>query len=404
MNRVFITGIGLVTPVGVGAKAAWDGVTRGVCGIGPVTRFDTTLFKAKLAAEVKGFDPADFLDKKLIRRNDRYCHYALAAARMAVEDAGIGAFPDPYRAGVIVGSGIGGMETYEEQHTILMEKGPGRVSPFFVPMMIPNMAAGLISIQYGIKGLSYCPVSACATGVHAVGDAFRNIKYGMLDVCVAGGSEAAITPISLAGFGNMTALSESADPQNASIPFDRRRGGFVLGEGAGIMILESEASAVRRGAAVYAEVLGYGATSDAVHITGPDPEGGGASAAMRMALDEAGLSSADYINTHGTGTPLGDKAEAVAIKKTFRDPPPVSSTKSMTGHLLGAAGGVEAAFTALTLRHGLLPPTVNYKEPDPECDLDVVPNAARPAKLRAALSNSFGFGGHNASILLGKAD
>jgi 3-oxoacyl-[acyl-carrier-protein] synthase II len=396
--------MGLITPVGVGTAAAWGAISDGVCGVAPVTRFDTADFKVKLAAEVKDFQAADFIDKKLVRRNDLFTHYALAAARLAMEDAGITGFPDPYRAGVIVGSGIGGLVTHEEQHTILMEKGPGRVSPFYIPMMIANMAAGLISMQYGAKGISYCPVSACATGVNAIGEAFHNIKYGILDCCVAGGSEATITPMALAGFANMTALSESPEPENASIPFDKRRNGFVMGEGAGILILESEASAIRRNAAVYAEVLGYGATSDAYNITAPDPEGNGAAAAMKMAVDEGGISSVDYINTHGTSTPLGDKAEVLAIKKAFPAPPPISSTKSMTGHLLGAAGGIETAFTALAIKNGLLPPTIGYKEPDPECDIDVVPNKARPADIRFALSNSFGFGGHNASILLGKVD
>ena len=415
MRRVFITGIGLVTPVGVGVEAAWDSITNGVRGVAPITRFDTAGHKVKLAAEVKDFHAADFVDKKLLRRNDLFCHYALAAARMAMEDAGSTDFADPYRAGVIVSSGVGGLGTHEEQHSVLIEKGPGRVSPFYIPMMIANMAAGLISMQYGFKGLSYCPVSACASGVNAVGDAFRNIKYGHLDFCVAGGSEATVTPMALAGFANMTALSETEEPENASIPFDKRRNGFVMGEGAGILILESEAAAARRGAKVYAEVLGYGATSDAYHITGPDPEGNGAAAAMKLALAEAELDTADYINAHGTSTPLGDKAEVLAIRKVFGDLacpneraalgcPPVSSTKSMTGHLLGAAGGIETAFAALALKHGLLPPTAGYREPDPDCDIDVVPNKARPAGIRTALSNSFGFGGHNASILLGKAD
>ncbi|MCL1807592.1 MAG: beta-ketoacyl-ACP synthase II [Oscillospiraceae bacterium] len=404
MNRVFITGIGLVTPVGVGTKAAWDGIVNGVCGVAPITRFDVSGYKVKLAAEVKDFDAADFVDKKLLRRNDLFTHFALAAARLAMEEAGVTQFADPYRAGVIVASGIGGLGTHEEQHTILMEKGPGRVSPFYIPMMIANMATGLISMQYGIKGLSYCPVSACASSVHAIGEAFRNIKYGMLDFCIAGGSEATITPMAMAGFANMTAMSESPEPGNASIPFDKRRSGFIMGEGAGILILESEASAVKRGATVYAEVLGYGATSDAHHITGPDPEGNGASMAMKMACGEAGLTTVDYINTHGTSTPLGDVAETLAIKKTFASPPPISSTKSMTGHLLGAAGGIEAAFTALAVQNNILPPTINYQEPDPECGLDCVPNKARPAAIRTALSNSFGFGGHNATILLGKVD
>ncbi|MDR1692553.1 MAG: beta-ketoacyl-ACP synthase II [Oscillospiraceae bacterium] len=402
--RVFVTGIGVITPVGIGTDDAWKGILSGRVGFAPITRFDTSGYKVKLAAEVAGFDPNDFVDKKLTRRNDRYCHFALAAAALAMKDAGLTNFPDPYRAGVIVGSGVGGIGTHEDQHTVLMEKGASRVSPFYVPMMIPNMAAGLISIQYGVKGISYAPVSACATGVHALGDAFRNIKYGALDFCIAGGAEAAITPMAVAGFANMTALSEATDPLNASIPFDKRRDGFVIGEGAGILLLESEESAVRRGAKVYGEVLGYGATSDAFHITGPDPEGNGAEAAMRMALDEAGLETVDYVNAHGTSTPAGDKAEVLAVKKTFaKDLPPVSSTKSMTGHLLGAAGGIETAFSLLAIRDGILPPTMGYQEPDPECDIDVVPNAARKSALRTALSNSFGFGGHNASILVGKA-
>ena len=408
MRRVAITGIGAVTPVGIGRQAFWEGLSSGRCAVRPITRFDTTGHKACLAAELPGFDAELYMDKKEARRADLFCQYALAAAQLAVEDAGIDfSAVDAERVGVLIGSGVGGLGTLETEHGKLVEKGPGRVSPFFIPMMIGNMASGMVSIRHGLKGPSYSLASACATGAHTLGEAFRAIRDGALDSCLAGGAEATITPLAVAGFANMTTLSESDDPNAASLPFDRRRKGFVMGEGAGILYLESYESARARGAVIIAELLGYGATSDAYHITGPAPDGDGASRAMTLALREAALSPADigYINAHGTGTPTNDPIETRAIRRVFGgNPPPVSSTKSMTGHLLGAAGGIEAAATALALHHGLLPPTVNYREPDPECDLDVIPNQARPCALRYALSNSLGFGGHNACLLLGKAD
>lgn len=403
-RRVVITGIGAVTPVGIGATEFWRNISAGCNGIGPITRFDTEGHKAKLAAEVKGFDPALYMDKKDARRSDLYCRYGIAASKLAVDDAGIDfAAMDASRVGVIIASGVGGLGTLEEQHSILVEKGPGRVSPFYIPMMISNMAAGMVSMMFGLKGPSYCLVSACASGAHALGEAFRAIRHGYMDACLAGGAEATVTPMALAGFANMTALSNAEDPDMASLPFDRRRAGFIMGEGAGVLMLEEYEAAVKRGAKIYAEIAGYGATSDAYHITSPDPDGRGAEAAMRLALQEAGLETVDYINAHGTGTPINDRIETLAVKNTFKTPPPVSSTKSMTGHLLGAAGGVESAICALAITHQTLPPTINYLEPDPECELDVVPNKARPAEINSALSNSLGFGGHNASLLFRRA-
>lgn len=399
-RRVVITGIGAVSPVGTGVDAFWKNISGGVNGIGPITRFDTEGHKARLAGEVRDFDAALYMDRKDARRSDLYCRYALAAAKLAVEDSGVDfALYDPLRAGSLIASGVGGLGTMEDQHGVLQQKGPGRVSPFFIPMMISNMAAGMVSMAYGLKGASYCLTSACASSAHALGEAFRAIKHGYMDVCLAGGAEATVTPLAMAGFANMTALSEAGDPSLGSLPFDRRRAGFVMGEGAGVLVLEEYEAARRRGAAVYAEIAGYGATSDAYHITSPDPEGTGAAAAMRMALAEAGTDTVDYINAHGTGTPLNDRIETFAVKTVFAVPPPVSSTKSMTGHLLGAAGAVEAAICALAIRHQTLPPTINYLEPDPECDLDVVPNRSRQSPVGAALSNSLGFGGHNASLL-----
>ncbi len=405
-ERVVITGIGMVTPVGNTAKDSWDAVLSGKHGFDFIKAFDTAEYKAKIAGEAKNFNPEDYMDKKEARRSDRFCHFAMAAARDAVRDSGIDfAAGDPYRVATIVGSGVGGFLTFETEHTKLMQKGPGRVSPFMVPMMITNMAAGMLSMEYGLRGPSYCPVSACASSAHALGEAFRLIKHGYADVAMAGGAEATITPLAIAGFINMTALSQSDDPDAASLPFDARRNGFVMGEGAGILILESLSHAQKRGAKIYAEIAGYGATSDAYHITSPDPEGAGAAAAMAAAVREAGIDPAEvgYINAHGTGTPYNDKFETTAIKACFGEHASklaVSSTKSMTGHLLGAAGAVEAGFTALALLEGVLPPTVNLKEPDPECDLDYIPEGARKTQVQAALSNSLGFGGHNASLLL----
>ncbi len=408
MRRVVITGIGAVTPVGKDAPSTWESICAGRHGITKIDRFDTEDLGVSVAALVKDFDPSSILDRKEQRRTDPYCQYALYAADEALRDCGSNLKDlDPYRVGVIIGSGIGGMQTLEENHQKFLEKGPGRVSVFFIPMMISNMAAGNISIRTGFKGANFAPVTACASSAHAVGEAFRLIKGGYLDACVAGGAEATVTKFAMAGFNNMGALSRSQDPDRASIPFDKERDGFVMGEGAGVLILEELEHAKARGAKIYAEVAGYGATGDAYHITSPAPDGEAAAKAMEMACTEAGLSpeNIDYINAHGTSTPVNERYETIAIKKLLGDAAKtvaVSSTKSMTGHMLGAAGAVEAMPTALAIRDGILPPTVGYKVPDEECDLDVVPNTARKQDIRAALSNSLGFGGHNAALCLKK--
>ena len=408
MKRVVITGIGAVTPVGKDAPSTWESICAGRHGITKIDRFGTEDLGVSVAALVKDFDPSSILDRKEQRRTDPYCQFALYAATEALRDCGSDLKDlDPYRVGVIIGSGIGGMQTFEENHQKFLEKGPGRVSVFFIPMMISNMAAGNISIRTGFKGANFAPVTACASSAHAVGEAFRLIKNGYLDACVAGGAEATVTKFAMAGFNNMGALSRSTDPDRASIPFDKERDGFVMGEGAGILILEELEHARARGARIYAEVAGYGATGDAHHITSPAPDGEAAAKAMELAYTEAGLTPADidYINAHGTSTPVNERYETIAIKKALGDAAKtvaVSSTKSMTGHMLGAAGAVEAMLTALALRDGILPPTVGYKVPDEECDLDVVPNTARKQDIRAALSNSLGFGGHNAALCLKK--
>ncbi len=408
MKRVVITGIGAVTPVGMDAPSTWESICAGRHGITKIDRFDTEDLGVSVAALVKDFDPSSILDRKEQRRTDPYCQFALYAATEALRDCGSDLKDlDPYRVGVIIGSGIGGMQTFEENHQKFLEKGPGRVSVFFIPMMISNMAAGNISIRTGFKGANFAPVTACASSAHAVGEAFRLIKNGYLDACVAGGAEATVTKFAMAGFNNMGALSRSTDPDRASIPFDKERDGFVMGEGAGILILEELEHARARGARIYAEVAGYGATGDAHHITSPAPDGEAAAKAMELAYTEAGLTPADidYINAHGTSTPVNERYETIAIKKALGDAAKtvaVSSTKSMTGHMLGAAGAVEAMLTALALRDGILPPTVGYKVPDEECDLDVVPNTGRKADIRYAMSNSLGFGGHNGSILMKK--
>lgn len=408
MKRVVITGIGAVTPVGMDAPSTWESICAGRHGITKIDRFDTEDLGVSVAALVKDFDPSSILDRKEQRRTDPYCQFALYAATEALRDCGSDLKDlDPYRVGVIIGSGIGGMQTFEENHQKFLEKGPGRVSVFFIPMMISNMAAGNISIRTGFKGANFAPVTACASSAHAVGEAFRLIRNGYLDACVAGGAEATITKFAMAGFNNMGALSRSTDPDRASIPFDKERDGFVMGEGAGILILEELEHARARGARIYAEVAGYGATGDAHHITSPAPDGEAAAKAMELAYTEAGLTPGgiDYINAHGTSTPVNERYETIAIRKALGDAArtvAVSSTKSMTGHMLGAAGAVEAMLTALALRDGILPPTVGYKVPDEECDLDVVPNTARKQDIRAALSNSLGFGGHNAALCLKK--
>ncbi len=407
-NRVVITGIGAITPIGNNAKDFWNGIKEGKCGINEITAFDTADYKAKLAAEVKDFKVEDYIDKREARRMDKYCQFAMVAADEAVKDAEINMEEvDSERFGVMVGSGIGGIATIEEQHKKLMEKGPKRISPFFIPMIISNMAAGNIAIKFGAKGICTTVVTACATGTHSVGEAFHNIRNGMSDVIIAGGSESSITPLSVAGFDALTALSTSTDPKRASIPFDKERDGFVMGEGAGILVLESLEHALKRNAKIYAEIVGYGATCDAYHITSPAPEGEGAARAMKLAIKDADIKEEEisYINAHGTSTPYNDKFETAAIKGVFGEKAyeiPISSTKSMTGHLLGAAGAIEAIICAKALEEGFVPPTVGLTEKDEECDLDYVPNVGREQELKYVLSNSLGFGGHNAVIVLKK--
>lgn len=405
-RRVVITGLGIVSPVGNTVEEAWNSITAGKSGIKPMTRLNADDYPAKVAAEIRDFEPEQFIEKKEARKMDRFTQFAVAAAKMAVADAKLEITEkNAPRIGVWVGSGIGGMETFETQYKTFLERGYRRVSPFFVPMMIPDMAAGQVSIYLGAKGVNSCTVTACATGTNSIGDAFKVIQRGDADAMISGGTEAPITQMSVAGFCANTALSTNPDPATASRPFDAERDGFVIGEGAGIVVLEELEHAKARGAHIYAEVVGYGSTGDAHHITAPAPEGEGGSRAMKMALDDAGLapSDIDYINAHGTSTPYNDKFETAAIKTVFGDHAKqlaVSSTKSMTGHLLGAAGGVEAIFTALAIQENTLPPTINLQNPDPECDLDYVPNEARKSEVRAAMSNSLGFGGHNATIVL----
>lgn len=409
-NRVVITGIGAITPIGNDAKCFWNSVKQGKCGVDKITAFDTTEFKVKLAAEVKDFNVSDYMDKREARRMDKFCQFAIVAADEAIKNSGLNLETiDNERFGVIVGSGIGGISTIEEQHKKLLEKGPGRISPFFIPMIISNMAAGNIAIKFGAKGICTSIVTACATGTHAIGEAFHNIRSGISDVIIAGGTEASIAPLALAGFTSLTALSTSGDPLRASIPFDKERDGFVMGEGSGILILESLEHAQKRGAKIYAEVVGYGATCDAYHMTSPAPNGEGGARAMKLAILDAGIKEEEisYINAHGTSTPYNDKFETAAIKSVFGDMAnniPVSSTKSMTGHLLGAAGAIEAIICAKALEEGFVPATIGYKVPDEECDLDCVPNVGREQELKYAMSNSLGFGGHNSTIVLKKWD
>lgn len=410
MNRVAVTGIGAVTSIGNDAKTFWENLKKGTCGIGPITRFDTTEYKAKVAAEVKDFDPTLYMEKSELRKNDLYTQYALAAAAQAVEDSGLIGTLEPHRVGTYIGSGIGGIGTFAEEQTTLLEKGPRKVSPFFIPKLIANMAGGVIAIRYNFQGASLPVVTACATGNNALGEAYRAIKHGYLDAVVAGGAEAAIIPVGVAGFSNMKALTTCEDPRSACVPFDARRSGFVIGEGAGILILENYDHAVKRGANIYAELCGYGVTCDAHHITAPIPDGSGGAAALRMVLEEAGDFPAEkiYINAHGTSTPPNDRCETLAIKKAFGEEDAhrlmVSSTKSMTGHMLGAAGAVEAIASVMALKESIIPPTIGYQEPDPECNLDYVPNVARKADIELALSASLGFGGHNAYIAFKKAE
>ena len=411
MGRVVITGLGAVAPSGIGIETIWQNLIKGVSAIGPITRFDASKHDCRIAGEVKGFDPLQWLDKKEARKMDLFIHYAMAAAQMAVEDAGLKVTSEEAeRVGVFVGTGMGGVPALEESHRVLMEKGPSRISAYFIPSIITNLASGQISMRYGMKGPNSCVCTACATGNHAIGDAFRLVARGNADVMVAGGTEAVITPLTIGGFAAMRALSTRNDePTRASRPFDKDRDGFVMGEGSGVMILESLEYARRRGARIYAEIVGYGMSADAYHITQPAPDGEGAARSMGLALADAGVrpSEVDYINAHGTSTPTGDVNETQAIKTVFGEHAykvAVSSTKSMTGHLLGAAGGVESVITVLTILHGQIPPTINYEVPDPDCDLDYVPNTARHLPVRVALTNSFGFGGTNASLVFRKLD
>ena len=403
-RRVVVTGLGLVTPLAIGTKETWEAALAGKSGVGQITRFDAKDLPSHIAGEVKNFDAGQFMDKKEARRNDLFIQFGLAATKLALQDAGLPLDkPLGERCGVIVGSGMGGLSTLEETHITAVEKGHRRVNPFFIPSIIVNLVGGQISIKYGAAGVNYAPVSACATGNHAIGESLRHLQHGDVDMMISGGAEATITLLGISGFTAARALSERNDaPARASRPFDKDRDGFVPGEGAGILILEELEHARRRGARIYAELTGYAATADAFHIT--QPSGDGAQRAMRMCLDDAGLrpEQVQYVNAHGTSTPVGDVAEVKAIKNVFggwaKEGLMVSSTKSMTGHLLGAAGGVEAAFSVLAIRHGVVPPTINIDNQDPECDLDVVPNQAREVPIKVAVSNSFGFGGTNAVV------
>jgi 3-oxoacyl-[acyl-carrier-protein] synthase II len=409
-HRVVITGLGLLTPVGNDVDAAWAALLAGTSGAATITQFEPTdQFSVRFACEVKGFDPVEYMDRKEARRTDRFAQFAVAVAEQAVRHAGLGddlAPADSERVGVLIGSGIGGIATFEEQTRVMIERGPGRVSPFFVPMFIPDMAAGLISMRYGAKGPNYATVSACASSAHALGNSFRLIQGGEADVMISGGTEATVTPLTIAGFANMKALSTRNDsPETASRPFDAERDGFVLGEGAGVVVMESLEHALNRGATILGEVVGYGQSADAYHMTAPAPEGAGAQMAMRIALSDGGLEPADvgYINAHGTSTPANDLNETLAIKGVFGAAAQdlvVGSTKSMTGHLLGAAGAVEGVITTLVLMHGQIPPTINFSTADPACDLDYAHNERRERPVQAALTNSFGFGGHNVCLAL----
>jgi 3-oxoacyl-[acyl-carrier-protein] synthase II len=405
-RRVVVTGMGLVIPTGIGVKTAWKNICQGHSGIGPLTRFDAYGFETKIAGEVKGFDPEIYIEKKEIKKMDLFIQYSLAATQEAVEDAQLKITPENCeQIGVIVGTGLGGLPTIERYHKVLLEKGPGRITPFFIPMLIANLASGQIAIQFGAKGPNTCVVTACATGAHCIGDAFRVILYGDAEVMIAGGTEANITPLTIGGFNAMKALSTRNDePEKACRPFEKNRDGFVVAEGAGIVILEELGFALKRNAKIYGELVGFGYTGDAYHITAPPPDGDGAARCMRMAIKDAGLrpEDIDYINAHGTSTPLNDLTETLAIKTVFGEHAkkvPISATKSMTGHLLGAAGSTEAIFTLLAIRDGIIPPTINYEKPDPECDLDYVPNFARQKSLNVVMSNAFGFGGTNATLV-----
>jgi 3-oxoacyl-[acyl-carrier-protein] synthase II len=405
-RRVVVTGVGLVIPTGIGVETAWKNVCDGKSGIGPLTRFDPNGFETKIAAEVKNFNPELYIDKKEIKKMDLFIHYAIAATKEALEDAQLSITREnSEQIGVIVGTGLGGLPSIERYHKVLLERGPSRITPFFIPMLIANLASGQIAIQFGPKGPNTCVVTACATGAHCIGDAFRAIVYGDAEAMITGGTEANITPLTIGGFNAMKALSTRNDePEKACRPFEKNRDGFVIAEGSGILILEELQFALKRKAKIYAELIGYGYTGDAYHITAPSPDGDGAVRCMRMAIKDAGLTpeDVDYINAHGTSTPLNDLTETIAIKSVFGDHAkrvPVSATKSMTGHLLGAAGSTEAIFTLLSIRDGIMPPTINYEEPDPQCDLDYVPNVARRKPIKVGMSNAFGFGGTNATLI-----
>jgi 3-oxoacyl-[acyl-carrier-protein] synthase II len=407
-RRVVVTGMGTITPVGNDVATTWQSLIEGKSGTAPITKFDASSFPVKFAAEVKGFNPLDYMERKEAKRADQYTQYAVAAARQAMTNANLVERNgmDPDRIGVIIGSGIGGLKSFEEQHDVYRERGVGKISPFFIPMFIADIAAGIVSMMFNAKGPNYATVSACATSAHAIGDAYRTIQYGDADVMITGGAEATVTPMAIGGFANMKALSERNDsPETASRPFDATRDGFVMGEGAGILILEELEHALKRGATIYAEIVGYGATGDAYHLTAPAPDGEGAQRAMKRALKDAGLEPKDiqYINAHGTSTPANDFNETRAIKAVFGEYAKtvnVSSTKSATGHMLGAAGAVEAVVSAMVVGSGIIPPTINYQNPDPELDLNYTPNASVKRDVNAVLSNSFGFGGHNTTLAI----
>lgn len=408
-KRCVITGMGAVTPVGNDVDTTWENIKNGVCGIDYITKFDTADFKVKIAGEVKNFEPEKYVEKKELKRNDMFSIFGIAAATQAYEMSGLTSetIEDPVRFGCIVGSGIGGLYTIEEQIVRMAEKGPSKISPLFIPMCIGNMVAGNIALKFGAKGICESVVTACATGTNSIGEAYRNIKHGYVDLCFAGGSEYTITKSGIAGFMNLTALTTCEDPKKACIPFDKNRSGFVMGEGAGVIMLEELEHAQKRGAKIYAEIVGYGATCDAYHMTAPSPDGEGAANAMLMAMNEAGINPSDvgYINAHGTSTPANDSSETTAIKRALGDAAKnvlISSTKSMTGHLLGATGAVEAIICAKALEDGFVPPTIGYSEKDEECDLDYVPNVGRKADIKYVLSNTLGFGGHNAVLCLKK--
>jgi 3-oxoacyl-[acyl-carrier-protein] synthase II len=404
---VAVTGVGLVSPLGIGTQENWEALKAGKSGIGPITRFDASQYPVRIAGEVKGFDPSLYVSKKDIKKMDTFILYGMGASHYALEDAGFRVTPEnAERVAVVIGSGIGGLPLIESQHRRVWEGGPDRFSPFFIPGLIANMTAGQVSIKYGAKGPNLATVTACTTGAHAIGEAYRMIQYGDADAAITGGTEAVITPLAVGGFAAMRALSTRNDePERASRPWDKGRDGFVIGEGAGILVLEEWEAAKARGAEMYAEMVGYGMSGDAYHISAPSEDGDGPARVMRNTLADAEVNAdqVDYINAHGTSTPMGDRVETIAVKRVFGDHAKkvaISSTKSMTGHLLGAAGGLEMGILALTVRHGVIPPTINYEEPDPECDLDYVPNTAREASVRYALSNSFGFGGTNGCLLL----